>query len=252
MIRSRHFRQAAAAALVLSVASCIDGREEYWLQADGRGRAEITYRVPAAAAALHGGESGIRKALGQFIRETPEITAGSCEVATEGGRLRVTLRASFDSALAIKDLVSGKSMKHLPPAATGLVGKITTNLEGWTIHFSRRISASKAIPGSPFLPASQLEGHRLTYIVHLPAVPGESNAMRTEDGGRTLVWDVPLAQAVQGPVMTRFQMRVPVSWRLVSLIAAPVLLLLGAFWFLIRKWLAARGIRRGNPPDPVL
>lgn len=207
------------AAFLLS--SCIDSREEYWLQADGSGRAELTYHLPAAAAAVHGGESGIRQMVADFLAQTPELTAATCEVATEETRLRVHISTAFESAM---DIASGDSLNTLPAAASALTGEITAKFQGRTLDFSRSIAASKALPGAAFLPASQLEGRRMIYIMHLPAAATASNATRTENAGRTLVWDIPLAQAVKAPFTTRFRMDVPIPWGIVSTIATPVLL----------------------------
>jgi hypothetical protein len=233
----------AACAALLS--SCIDGREEYWLRADGGGRAEITYILPAAAASVHGGESGIREMIAAFLRDTPQITASSCEVATEGNRVRVKISVAFDSALAMKDALSGAAIKSLPSAASLLAGEVTADLHGQTLDFTRKINPSKAIPGAAFLPASQFEGHRLTYIMHLPDVPTESNATRTEDAGRTLIWDIPLARAVKSPPVTRFKILVPIPWRLVSAVAVPLSLACGFILFRIRK-----SKNRNETPQP--
>jgi len=221
------------AAFLLS--SCIDSREEYWLQTDGSGRAELTYHLPAGAAAVHGGESGIRQMVTDFLAQTPELTAATCEVATEENRLRVHISTAFESAMDIKDIAAGDSLKALPAAASALIGEIAADLRGRTLDFRRSIAASEALPGAAFLPASQLKGHRMTYIMHLPAAPIESNATRTEDAGRTLVWDIPLAQAVNDPITTRFRMNVPIPWGIVSAIATPVLLAACALVLRFRK-----------------
>ena len=108
-------------------------------------------------------------------------------------------------------------MEKLPSSATGLTGSTLVAVSGRTVDFSRTINAGDALPGSPFMPASQFDGHRLTYIMHLPLAAMESNATRTENEGRTLVWDFPLAQAIKGPVATRFKAKVPVPvWLLAS------------------------------------
>jgi hypothetical protein len=240
-----------AATVALLMVSCIDGHEEYWLEADGRGRAEVTYRIPATVAALHGGEAGIRETIDEFIESTPEITTGTCEVSTEGNRLHITVRSNFDSALAMKDVVTGDSVGILPSPATRLLGEISASLSGRTLDFSRRVSPATALPGAAFLPGSQLDGHRLTYIMHLPVVPEESNATRTENGGRTLVWDIPLADAMKVPVVTSFRMRIPVPWRLVSAIAIPASLLAGGV-LLLRRRKSRRRFPVGNPPRVVL
>jgi hypothetical protein len=197
--------------------SCIDGREEVWLNADGSGRTDITYSLPAAAARFQGGENGVKKMIGDFLSHTPVLKNPTCEVTTVDGRLTIRVQASFDSALDLKDISEGESMAKLPSSASGLTGSTLVTVSGRTVDFSRTISAGDALPGSSFMPASQFEGRRLTYIMHLPMAALQSNATRTENEGRTLVWDIPLAQAIKGPVATRFKANVPVPvWLLAS------------------------------------
>lgn len=224
------------------LSSCIDSREEYWLQADGSGRAEMTYHLPAAAAAAHGGESGIREMIDGFLKQTPEITTSSCEVGTHGERLRVTITITFRSALAMRDVMAGDTLKSLPTAAAHLAGEVTADLRGRTLDFNREISPSKALPGAVFMPASRFAGHRLIYIMHLPAAATESNASRVENDGHTLVWDIPLAQALKAPVVTRFKMRIPIPWSLVTAVAIPLSLATCGLIVLRR--------RKPRPPAP--
>jgi hypothetical protein len=79
------------------------------------------------------------------------------------------------------------------------------------------------------MPASSLEG-RLVTIMHLPAPASDSNATRTENRGRTLVWETPFATAVKSPVTYRFKMRAPLPWNLLGWIVAPLALLGGVVW----------------------
>jgi hypothetical protein len=233
------------------LSSCIDCREEYWLHADGSGRAELIYTIPAAAAAVHGGESGVRDMITAFLKQTPQFTTSTLEVATKDKRIQVKLNATFDSALDLKDIISGDHLKTLPAAATSLIGDLSADIRGRSVDFSRKISPSKALPGSAFLPASQYQGHRLHYIMHLPAVPTDSNATRIEDGGRTLVWDIPLATAIRTPPVMRFKMDIPIPWKFVSAIAILISLASGGFIFLrIRK--SRNRFPVGNPQISVL
>jgi hypothetical protein len=213
--------------LTAFLGSCIDCREEIWLKADGSGRAHLTYELPATAAALHGGESGIREMIMDFLKRTPEITSSECEVTTEGDRVRVGVQVGFKSALALKDALAGDSLNSLPGAASHLAGEVSADLRGRTLEFSRSITPGKVLPGSAFLPGPKLAGHRLTYIMHLPVAAEESNATRVENSGRTLIWDLPLSQAVKAPVLTRFRMQVPIPWTLVAAIAVPLCLATG-------------------------
>lgn len=222
-----------ASAWVLS--SCIDGREEYWLEADGSGRAEADYQIPETVVRLHGGENGVRAMLQEFLDSTPEIKNASLQVSTEGSRLRVKAAVSFDSALDLRNVVSGSAIHELPDAASHLAGTIQADLHGRALDFKRSVSAGKAIPGACFLPASNWQGHSLTYIMHLPAAATSSNATRTEDSGKTLIWEYPLGQAVLKPVVTRFTMPIPIPWKWVAWICPPIILAGGAIYRQRRK-----------------
>lgn len=192
--------------------SCIDGREEVWLNADGSGRSDVTYSIPALAANFHGGENGVRKMLAEFLGKTPALKNPTCEVTSTDERMTIRVQASFDSALELKDISKCESVGKMPSSATCLIGSTCVSLNGRTVDFSRTIDAGSALPGSSFMPVTQFEGHRLSYIIHLPQAAMESNATRIDNGGRTLVWDFPLAQAITGPVTTSFKAKVPIPW----------------------------------------
>jgi hypothetical protein len=232
------FRMLAPVVAVLLV-SCIDGREEIWLNADGSGRADITYDLPAAAAGFKGGEDGVRKMLGDFLKSTPALKNPTFEVTTHDGRLKIHVQTSFASALELKDLSKSSSMEKLPSSASGLTGYTTVNVDGLTVDFARTIDAGSALPGSFFLPASQFENRGLSYIIHLPGPAIDSDATRTEDEGRTLIWDFPLTQAIKGPVTTRFKARIPVpTWVYGS--AGAVIFTVGLLAFLTIKKIRRR------------
>jgi hypothetical protein len=199
-----------AAALL---ASCIDGREEIWVNADGSGRSEVSYSVPAAAARLHGGEAGVRRLIEGFLKDAPGITTSSCEVAPAGDQLEIRVRTTFDSALGLKDISTSQAMGALPSSAAGLVGDFQVVVKGLSIDFARTITAGDVLPGAGFLPVSQFKDRQLTYLFHLPKAATSSNATRTENSGRTLIWEIPLAQAIQAPVTTRFTAPIPLpTW----------------------------------------
>lgn len=224
MISRRFILHGLALATASCLVSCIDGREEIWLHADGSGRADFAYSLPAAAAGWHGGADGVRRMIEGFLHGTPEISASSCEVATEADRLVIRVRTSFDSAMALEQILHGPALAKLPASAADLAGQVTVQVHGLNLDFSRTIAPGKALPGSSLMPASRFEGRNLTYIMHLPQSATESNATRTEDAGRTLIWDFPLARAVENPVTTRFKTRIPIpAWLAVAGSLAAVL-----------------------------
>lgn len=213
----RHPAKLLTLVMAILLVSCIDGHEELWLNADGSGRADVSYTLPAIAAKFQGGEEGVRTLLAKFLQNTKGLTTSSHEVVTEGDRLKIRVKASFNSVLELKKISKSDPLKKLPSSANGLAGRVKISREGRTLDFSRTISPGTALPGAVFLPASQFKDRRLTYILHLPSAPIESNATRTEDGGHTLIWDYSLAAAVKTPITTRFKAKIPIpTWMVVS------------------------------------
>lgn len=237
---SRLFLRILACVIAGSLASCIDGREEIWLNADGSGRADIFYSLPASAAKFQGGQSGIQQMIDGFLRKTPALTSSSCEVTTVGDRLQIRVLTAFDSALELAEISNGTSMRELPSSATGLTGDFKIGVHGLNVDFSRTIRAGEALPGIGFMPVATFKNRQLSYIIHLPKAATDSNATRIEDSGRTLVWEVPLAVAIQGPFATRFTAPIPLprwvfamAWTLAAILA----------WLVVRRF-----SRRKSPP----
>jgi hypothetical protein len=207
----------SACVAVALLASCIDGREEIWLNADGSGRAEIHYSLPAAAAKFQGGETGVQRMIVGFLQGSPAVSGSTCEVSTVGERLQIRVCTEFASALELQKIATGKALAKLPSSATGLTGDFDVKLHGLSVDFTRTIRAGDALPGAVFMPVASIKDRALTYIIHLPRAATRSNATRVEDSGRTLVWEVPLAVALQGPVVTRFRAPIPPPrWALVA------------------------------------
>ncbi len=207
--------------------SCIDSHEEVWVEADGSGRAELRVSVPAAAAVFHGGENGVREMVREFLDSAPQLKNSSSSLSVHDGRMEVKVAASFDSPADLVKIPSGDSVRNLPGPAEGLAGSVEFHVEGRSFEVARTIHAGKALPGSMFMPASQTKGRSLVYIIHLPSPPRASNATRTENDGRTLVWDFPLATALKGPFTIGFEGKVPLPRWLLALAGGSVVVLAG-------------------------
>jgi len=234
MIQTRITVRLLAVSAAVLLASCIDSREEFWIDSRGGGRGEITYVLPAAALRLHGGEAGVTAMIDDFLSKAPAIKRASREVSKDGGEATVRLAYEFDSALDLVEIMAGPAIRELPAAAAHLMGDVRVRLRGRSLEYSRSSSPGRALPGASFMPASRLEG-RLVTIIHLPAPATESNATRVENGGRTLVWDTPLADAVRQPQVTRFKMKIPIPWNLVLGVALPLGLACGFVIVRLRK-----------------
>jgi len=201
------------------LASCIDGREEFWLAGDGSGRALIRYTLPASLARSCGGEPGLEKILDEFIRQTPTLTNATRRVSREGERTAVEFQASFKSALDLMNAVRGDSVLasgNLKSTVPPLIGHFDFQRSGLAVELTRTVQPAQALPGAFLMPASQFNGRRLVYILHLPMVVEASSATRTADGGRTLIWDQTLQEGLKKPVVIHFKGNVPAPWPLVA------------------------------------
>lgn len=236
---SRQMLRFVLVAVACLLVSCIDGREEIWLNADASGRVDLRYSLPATAARFQGGEAGVSKLLGEFLSTAPGITTSSYEVSTADDRIHIHVRAAFDSALDFKSISSDDSVEKLPSSASHLLGIFKVGIEGRTVDFRRTVSPGRALPGVGFLPASQFEGRKLEYIVHLPVVPETSNATRVENEGKTLVWDYTFAQAVKKPLDLRFVAKAPIPGWIYATAGAVIL-------FLVAIPFGIRSLRRKN------
>lgn len=237
MTRYRYFVRALAFLTACLLVSCIDGREEIWFNADGSGRADFNYSFPASAARFQGGEAGVRKMIEKVLTDSKELKSSSVEVKSEQDRIAVHVQAAFDSVEDIASLAPGpESPQKMPAAVEGLAGKFALIVKGRHVDLSRTVSASQALPGSMFMPASNFAGRNLVYILHLPQLPDESNATRVEDGGKTLIWEVPLAQALKRPLLIHFKATVPIPRSWIAAACGSVLLGIALAGFGIVRW----------------
>ncbi|MEI6675961.1 MAG: hypothetical protein WCO57_12380 [Verrucomicrobiota bacterium] len=228
-------------------AACIDGREEYWLAANGSGRAEIHYEIPAVIARSCGGEAGLSMLLDKFVRETPTLTNASHQVTCHADRLVVDFNASFQSVLELVAALRGDSALsagNFKPAVEPLIGQFDIRQSGPKVELTRTVSPSKALPGSFLMPAAQFDGKRLVYIMHLPVVAVESNATRTADSGRTLIWDQALQESLKHNVVIHFKATMPLPWGKIASVTVTLGLL---------GWLGLRARRRrSRHQSPVM
>jgi hypothetical protein len=243
-----------AAAAILTLASCIDGHEECWIHPDGGGRAVIRYSLPDPALRAAGGSEGVERMIQRLVEHTPTIRKATHEVATANGRTTVTVRAEFDSVLDLARSTATDKTKSMPAAITNLAGEVHTRFQGLAVDVTRRSEPGKAIPLATLLPASNFEGRRLVTILHLPVPAARSNADRTHDGGHTLVWDTPLADAIRRPRVMELHITPPTSWIWLAGLCSTAAALVGVAW--VRRLRTNRRQRAASralsdPPHPA-
>lgn len=221
---------AALAFATLSLTSCLDGREEIWVNADGSGRADFTYDIPSAATRFHGGSQGVSDLLDSLLADFPDSTH---EIEQHGNRLKIRVRLSFQSPAEISNLTSSVEDQKTPKAFEHLAGKFDVHRELRTIDFTRTVSPGKALP-TAFIPSSEFDGRRLVYILHLPVVPEISTATRIENGGLTQIWDRSLAETLREPLVIHFRAKIPIPGWIYATASAVVLTVIACLWR--RSW----------------
>ena len=229
---------ASLAILTLSLSSCIDGREEVWLNADGSGRADLVYEIPAAAARLRGGPEGINDLVAELVKDIPSATH---EVVPDGNRIKVRVRLTFQSPDQLRSLASSQAKQKAPASFDYLAGQFEISRDFRTVNFTRTISPGKALP-TVLIPPSEFKDRKLTYILHLPMVPSETTATRVENHGRTLIWEKPLSGDIRQPLIVHFKAKIPLPPWLIASAAGVMLLLLSVPVLLIVR----RRQRAGN------
>lgn len=230
---------AIAACLVLS--ACLDVREEVWIHRDGSGRGEFRYTLPLSALRSGGAEELEERIRGAITRH-PQLVLDGVQVREVDGRAVVAVQVTAPSLRALKEMRPSGTSGDLPSAAKSIAGKFDVKARGLEIDFTRNIDLGEALGLSALvIGGNDRRNRRLTYIIHLPKPAEESNATRIENGGRTLVWEATLGQALAAPVVTHFRAPIPLPWQAW---AAVGVIITGA-GLLVRRWWRRR--RVGDP-----
>lgn len=233
---------AACATLLLS--ACFDIREEIHIHRDGSGKAALDYTIPASALLLAGGKEGMEGRIRELVASQPKLRLDSVEVGDAGAdEARIAVRISTDSMLSLLELQESEAFRELPSAAGKLAGHIDFRLRGLDLYFARTVEVREALGFAALaIGGDERAKRKLTYIVHLPRAASESNATSVADGGRTLVWESTLGEAMRGPLVTRFRAPLPIPW---YAHAAALALVAG----LVLWWLRVRRQRRQRIED---
>ena len=85
-----------AALLALLLVSCIEGEEEIWLETDGSGRIEATYKMPTAVAEKIGKPNELVRILKEAATRDPHFELNSIEHQTGPGGVTIQFSGTFD------------------------------------------------------------------------------------------------------------------------------------------------------------
>ena len=216
-------------ALVLTLTSCIEGDEELWLNRNGSGRIEATYRMPPAIMNRFGGAAKLQQRLEDAIKNEPSIRIQEISNHIDGAQVVFTLKAEFDDARSFISLPK----KHLrdpnkpdkPSAEESFFGKMNLRLNGLTLKFDRNVDLSSILPAAVQDNAAMLGDSSFNFFLHLPAKPSTHNATSVSDNGTTLNWSFKLKDHVSTPMVLHTSLLLPLPWWAWSLATIVILLL---------------------------
>jgi hypothetical protein len=232
-----HLLRFCASIVLLLLASCLSGKEEFWFERDGSGRLEAQYQLPMFAITSLGGEEKLREIVASYFAKEPGVSLQSFVVERRGAQAVLSLSAGFDSVLQLAKLLekppAGYGEPELPEPMVKLLGEIQVKRAGLSVDFQRRIDPRQVFADGLFSPSqSQMKGYQLQYTMHLPTAVAQSNAHETRDDGRTLVWRYELADAMKQPVETNFIAPIPIPLWTWPAMAGVVLV---PAWWVLRK-----------------
>lgn len=203
------------------------------------------YALPSRVVAPMGGEQAIRDRIDTILQKVPELQLEQLAIDEKDGEFLIHLEVSTDSMLSLADLPERQVFKNLPPAASKLAGTFEFEIDGTDIVFDRHINMGSALGFAALvIPPEERNKRRTTYIIHLPAAAKTQNATRTQNQGRTMIWDLSLGDALASPTHMSFVAPLPIPW--IALVAAALILILALV--LTIRWLRKRRARRRGEP----
>ena len=195
--------------LSLFLMSCIEGEEEIWLEPDGSGRIEATYRIPTVVAQKIGNPDELVEILKDAAARDPHVELTS--VSHEAGRGGITLKFSgtFDD---LRQLATFPQRQLRDPAkpdkrvkAEVLFGETDLDISPRGIFYDRQVDISWLLKSSPAAKAivrvpALMGDSSFHYTLNLPAPARESNSTARSRDGRKLEWHFLLKEHVEEPM----------------------------------------------------
>jgi hypothetical protein len=233
------------------LSSCLDGREEYWINRDGSGRLEARYMLPSVAVANMGGEAAMRSKIEAFFANQKNVNVQHLAIKNESGSVFLEINVAFSRASDFVALLNGgkdDTTKKKPDALDLLLGTMKAQRDGLNVALQRDVDMRELFAESPFPLQDQHTRNRdLEYIIHLPVKVQKSNAHEVTDDGKTLRWSFPLALALKEPLHVELYAPIPFPYWFYALLIAFSLCVIFWIWKKCRKPSKKRSSREVSP-----
>ncbi|MDP7307121.1 MAG: hypothetical protein QF405_05710 [Roseibacillus sp.] len=195
--------------LPLLLVSCIEGEEEIWLEPDGSGRIEATYKMPTVVAQKIGEPDELVEILKKAAARDPHIELTSVSHQTRRGGVTLRFSGTFDD---LRKLATFPERQLRDPAepdkrvkAEVLFGETHLDISWRGISYDRKVDIGWLLKSSPAAKSimkvpALLGDSSFHYTLNLPTSTRQSNATTQSQDGHKLEWLFPLKDHVQEPM----------------------------------------------------
>ncbi len=235
------------ALFALMLVSCIEGEEEIWLERDGSGHMEATYKMPAVVIQKLGGPEEFVRSLNEAAARDPHVTITRTSHETRNGEVTLRFAARFDDLRKLATFPQRQfrdpARPDVPAREEVLFGETEIDVSWRGISYQRTIDISSLLQSNPLarnfvrVPAL-LKDSSFRYILNLPASATETNATTRSGNGHRLEWRFLLREHVRDPMYLSARGKIPLPGILWFLGLVPLFALIVLFFIRNRRSMA--------------
>lgn len=223
------------------LSSCLEGDEEYWINADASGRLRMDYKIPPVVLKDLGDYLGLFAALREIDTLDDGLKINELSANPEADKIHFILDANFtdvrelyllaEKHAAIFEKNGAGDQRRLQAA----LGKILLEREGLQVHLRRELDLAPLLPDIIKRNPAILGPATFSYTIHLPTTASSSNAQETSADRRTVKWRAKLKEHTATPIILELRASLPIPKWVVAAAAILIIALIGLCFFLWRR-----------------
>lgn len=231
--------------ICLISSSCIEIKEEIWINEDSSGRVEATITGPSLLLSKYGQPEDILERLKKQIDAEPGIEITSSSVTRIAAETEISIEMTFEDGRKAIEFMNSISesieFEKLPSPLVEkvLIGKLDLTLDFPSYHFTRTLDFRQfnTTEMTPTFARTPLADATFESTIHLPAKPFNHNAAMVSDNGKILHWNIPLIYLLEDNKELSYSARIPLIYELVLTFLTLSIILAGLTikWYFMRK-----------------
>ena len=216
--------------LALLLAGCIEGEEEIWLEPDGSGRLEASYKMPPSVMQSFGGPEELARTLEEAAARDRHVHLTRISHRTDRGSIIFEFAGTFDDLRKLctfpQRQLRDPDNPDQPVPAEALFGVTNLKITPFKISLQRTVDISGVLPKNFKRAPALLGKSNFHYILNLPVEARMSNASNLLETPRKLEWTFLLRDHATEPMILTAEGRLPVPrWLWFAAIALLIALL---------------------------